>query len=88
MGYKLIITKAARDDLTKLDRAVLIVIQARIKRLAEQAESVKHFPLTGQFAKLYKLRVHDKYRVIYDLQHEKKRVVVVRVGKRDEIYED
>lgn len=86
MAYKVEITKKAQHDLSKLDRPVLEAIRDRLKRLAEQTDLVVHLPLTGQFAGLYKLRVHGKYRVIYDLQKDNNLIVVVRVGKRSDIY--
>ena len=88
MTYKLEISKAAQADLEKLDIPVLIAVRNRLNKLAENAEDIKHLPLRGPLAGFYKLRVYDKYRVIYDLQREQQRIVIVRVGKRDEIYKE
>jgi len=86
--YKLEIATRAQHDLAKLDRTVLKIIQARLQRLAEKADEITHLPLTGQYAGLYKLRVHGKYRIIYDLQKNRQAIIVVRVGKRSDIYRD
>jgi addiction module RelE/StbE family toxin len=88
MAYKLEISKAAQDDLAKLDRAVLVSVRKRLKRLAETADKIVHLPLKGEFAGLCKMRVHGKYRLIYDLKRDEQLIVVVRVGKRDEIYKE
>jgi mRNA interferase RelE/StbE len=88
MGYKLEIRKAAQADLAKLDKPVLQVIRQRLKSLTENAEQIRHLPLKGKFAGLYKLRVYGKYRIIYELQREKQLIVVVQVGNRDDIYKE
>lgn len=88
MAYRLQFSKAAQDDLKKLDKLVLQAIRDRLSKLANHAEQVRHLPLKGEFSGLYKLRVHGKYRVIYDLQREKQVIVVVRVGNRNDIYKE
>lgn len=88
MAYKIEISKAAQADLTKLDKPVLQAIRQRLLSLAENAEQVRHLPLKGKLAGLYKLRVYGKYRIIYDLQRGEQRIVVVRVGNRSDIYKE
>lgn len=88
MAYKLEISKPAQADLAKLDKPVLTAVKNRLNKLIENADDIKHLPLRGKLAGLYKLRVYDKYRVIYDWQREQQCIVVVRVGKRDEIYKE
>jgi len=58
MAYKLEISKAAQADLAKLDKSVLQVIRQRLLSLAENAEQIRHLPLKGRLAGLYKLRVY------------------------------
>jgi mRNA interferase RelE/StbE len=88
MIYKLEISKAAQYDLAKLDKKVLQVIRKRLIRLTETADDIHHLPLKGQFAGLYKLRVYGKYRIIYDLQRDKRLIVIVRVGNRSDVYDE
>lgn len=88
MAYKLEIGKAAQTDLAKLDKPVLLAIRQRLLVLAENAEQVRHLPLKGKLAGLYKLRVYGKYRIIYQLQREKQLIIIVRVGNRDDIYKE
>ncbi len=85
MAYRLEFTKPAQKDLAKLDKAVLEAIRKRLERLLEEADDLNHLALKGEFAGLYKLRV-GKYRIIYDFQREALVVVVVRVGKRSDVY--
>ena len=42
-------------------------------------------PLTGPLGKLWRYRVGG-FRVVRDVQDEAVRVLVVRVGRRDEVY--
>ena len=42
-------------------------------------------PLTGPLGKLWRYRV-GRFRVVCDLQDEAVRVLVVRIGRRDEVY--
>lgn len=88
MPYRLEISKAAQRDLARMDKKTLQIVRVHLKRLVETADDIKHLPLKGQFAGLYKRRVFGKYRIIYDLQRNEQLIVVVRVGKRDEIYEE
>lgn len=67
MGYRLEISKTAQADLKKLDKTILASIRKRLNRLAATADQMAHLPLKGEFAGLYKLRIHGKYRAIYDL---------------------
>ena len=42
-------------------------------------------PLTGPLGKLWRYRV-GRFRVVCDLQDEAVRVLVVRIGRQDEVY--
>ncbi len=85
MAYRLEISRDAQRDLSKLDKETLIDIRKRLERLAEEADDIRHLALKGDFAGLYKLRV-GRYRVIYDLRTDIQVIVVVRAGKRSDIY--
>jgi len=88
MSYTLEIAQSAQDDLKKLDKPVLKAIRRRLERLVQNADQIQHLPLKGRFSGLYKLRAYGKYRIVYDLQKAERRIIIVRVGKRDEIYDD
>jgi mRNA interferase RelE/StbE len=85
MAYRLEISKAAQKDLSKLDHVTLIDIRQRLERLAEDADDIRHLALKGDLSGLYKLRI-GKYRVIYDLRTDIQVIVVIRAGKRSDVY--
>jgi addiction module RelE/StbE family toxin len=88
MPYKLVFAKAASEAFANLDKAVQDAARIRLSKLAEDAESIKHLALTGTLTGLYKLRIYGKYRALYRIEHDQKRLIVVKIGNRDEIYKD
>lgn len=66
MKYRIRILRAALRELERLDKPVGRRIVRRIRWLAENLDTVRLEPLTGDLAGFYKLRVGD-YRVIYEL---------------------
>ena len=85
MTYHVEFASGADDDLPRLDTPVARRVRGRLDRLAENAESVPHEGLSGQLRGLFKIRVGD-YRVIYSLDRENRRVTILAVGHRSEIY--
>ena len=83
--YSVRILKAAVDDLQRLDRAVARRIVRRLQWLAENLDSIKPVPLTGELSGLYRLREGD-YRIIYEILHEERLILVHCIGHRREIY--
>ena len=83
--YKIRILDAAERDLAQLDKPVARRIVRRIRWLAENLESVKPIALTGDLAGFYKLRVGD-YRVVYEIFHSERVLVIHLIGHRSEIY--
>jgi mRNA-degrading endonuclease RelE of RelBE toxin-antitoxin system len=47
MAYRIEISKAAQNDLARLDRRVLVAVRERLQKLAERAGDLKHLPLKG-----------------------------------------
>ena len=84
--YELAFYPGVEKDLRKLDRPTGERILSKIHWLCEHVELIRHEPLTAQWAGLYKLRVGD-YRVVYELDLERKRIVVYAIGHRKDIYE-
>ena len=83
--YQIRVLEAAARELARLDRQTSRRVVKRIQWLAENLDDVKLVALTGDLAGLYKLRVGD-YRVIYELLHDERTIVVHLVGHRREIY--
>lgn len=86
MAYRLKISPLAQKDLAK--QVVLEAVRKRLKRLVETADDITHLPLKGPLQGFYKLRVYDKYRIIYDWKRDEMIIVVIRVGKRSDIYRE
>ena len=57
----------------------------RIRWLADNVESIKPGALSGNLAGLYKLRVGE-YRVVYEIVHSERVIVIHLIGHRREIY--
>ncbi len=87
MTVRVLFTRKAETDLARLDRAVAKRVLRRLRWLAENVETVRHEPLTGQWQGVYKLRVGD-YRVLYTLDKEQQALIVHFARHRREIYRD
>jgi mRNA interferase RelE/StbE len=83
--YSVRILKAAVGDLQRLDRAVARRIVRRLQWLAENLDAIKPIPLAGELSGLYKLREGD-YRIIYEILHEERLILVHCVGHRRDVY--
>lgn len=84
--YEIRILDNALKDLKRLDKAVSGRIIKKIKRLGENFEELQHESLTGELSYLFKLRAGD-YRILYEINHEKKFLIIHLIGHRKEIYE-
>lgn len=82
MGYELVYTRNARREIKKLDRVAQKKLAKALERLAKRpffyAQKLALPQLGG-----YRFRVGN-YRVIFDI--EDKKIVILRVGHRREIY--
>jgi mRNA interferase RelE/StbE len=83
--YRVIILPKALKDLSGLDKAISKRIIDKLTWLSENAETITPMPLSEKYAGFFKLRIAD-WRVIYDVDHEKKIITVHKVGHRREIY--
>ncbi len=85
MAYSINIKKSVEKDLRKLPTSV-------ISRVIEAIENLKDNPYPRQSKKLkstektYRLRVGN-YRIIYQVDEEKKEIVVYHVRHRENVYE-
>lgn len=84
--YEIRILDNALKDLKKLDKAVSKRIINRIKWLGENFEEIQHESLTGELSFLFKFRAGD-YRILYEINNEKKILIIHLIGHRKEIYE-
>ncbi len=84
--YQVEFRPKAAQDFDNLDQVVADRLLKKLRWLAENFDSIRPEPLTGPFSGLLKLRVGD-YRVVYQVNREKKVLTVRFVGHRREIYD-
>ena len=84
--YTVRILKSASRELARLDKGIALRVVDRIRWLAENLEEIKPKALTGELSGLYKLREGD-YRVIYEIIHQEKVIIIHSIGHRREVYQ-
>lgn len=85
MAYLVKLTPAAERQLDRLDRQVNALIRARLRQAAEGDPFLGAKPLRGKLKMLYRYRV-SKWRVIVDIRRHELLILVLALGRRDEIY--
>lgn len=83
--YTIRIMEAASRELAHFDKPVGRRIVERINWLAGNLDDIRPEALTSDFMGFYKLRVGD-YRVIYEIVHNEKTLVIHAIGHRRDIY--
>lgn len=87
MAWRINYTDSARLQLRKLDKQtaqrILDYMDERIAPLEDPRSTGK--PLTGPLGEFWRYRVGD-YRIICDIQDGALLVLIVRIGKRSDIY--
>ncbi len=84
-SYSIRILKPAIRELERLDKNVATRIVKRIDWLSENFPSIKPTALKGELSGLFKLREGD-YRIIYQILHKERTLVIHAIGHRREIY--
>jgi mRNA interferase RelE/StbE len=79
------ILKPAVRELKRLDKSVGRRVAQRIQWLSQNLHAIQPIPLKGPLAGLYKLREGD-YRVIYQILHQERVILIHTIGHRREIY--
>lgn len=75
----------ARNELLSLRTPIRDRIRAAIRTLAEDPTPGESIAMKGKGTGLYRLRV-GTYRVVYRIQGERVRVLIIRAGHRSEVY--
>ena len=83
--YRVRFLESAERGLACLDKPVGARVVQRIKWLVKNLDSIKPKRLTGDLVGLCKLREGD-YRIIYQVLHKEKMIVIHRIGHRRDIY--
>ena len=84
-SYSIRILKPAIRELESLDKNTARRIIERIDWLSENFPSIKPIALKGELSGLFKIREGD-YRIIYQILHKEKTLVIHAIGHRKEIY--
>ena len=83
--YQVIILPKALKDLSRLDKSISERIIDKLTWLSENIETIHPLPLSEKYSEFFKLKIGD-WRVIYDIDNNKKVNMVHKVGHRREIY--
>ena len=83
--YRVQLLKPAIRASQRLDKSVGARVIERINWLADNLDSIEPKRLAGDLAGLYRLREGD-YRIIYQVLHKEKTIIVHLVGHRKDIY--
>ena len=84
MIYRIELTPAARRDMAGLPENVLVRVDARILALAENPYPRGAVKIRGE-KNIFRVRVGD-YRIMYQVEHNRLIVLVIRIAHRREIY--
>ena len=83
--FKIVYAKSVFKDLKKIDRK-------NLKKIKEGIEELMNFPNISQIKHLknhpladYRLRIGN-YRVLFNVNWEKKEIYILKVGHRREVY--
>jgi mRNA interferase RelE/StbE len=83
--YQIRILRATTRELERLDKPIARRVVERINWLAANLDDLRPEAYAGDLAGLYKLRVGN-YRVIYEIVHDERLIVIHQIGHRSEIY--
>ena len=84
MDYRVLLHQKANSDLRKLDRQMQIQIEKKLKELAKNPKILgEHL----KFSEWWRIRVGD-YRAIYEIDEKEKRIIVLYIGHRKNVYDD
>ena len=81
--YSVFFHPLAHKELESLDSSVKDTIKKKLKELEQFPERGKHL----QHSRFWSLRIGD-YRAIYETVHSEKKIIVLFVGHRKDVYED
>ncbi len=88
MAWTIRLLRAAEKDLSRIDRVwqrrILAYLESDVATAADPRERGK--PLTGPLSGFWRYRVGD-YRIVCELDHGVKVVMVIRVAHRRDVYD-
>lgn len=87
MNYQILWHKDAVQDLKKIDRKITLSIISKVEKYLARDPIKLGMPLKGNFKGFFRYRI-GKFRVIYTIQENHLLILVLKVGKRDEVYDE
>jgi len=89
--YKLLFSEVAKKDLEKFSVDERVFIAQKLKYLAENFKSLKQTKKVRKLkgsSKFYRFVIARKIRAIFEVQNDKLIILILRVGKRKNVYND
>jgi len=86
MGYDVMITRKAERKLQRLPRDVQKRMTAAMEDLSHDPQPPESRQLKGQLEGYRRLRIGRSHRLMYEVDHDERKVTVVNVGSREGIY--
>jgi len=83
MRFQIIWSESAANELKKLDRTLSKRIFNKVSQLSENPYNFDVIKMVGD--PYFRLRVGD-YRVVFDIQNDQLRILIIKVGHRKNIY--
>ncbi|MDI9595036.1 MAG: type II toxin-antitoxin system RelE/ParE family toxin [Atribacterota bacterium] len=87
MNYQILWHKDAVQDLKKIDRKITLSIISKVEKYLARDPIKLGMPLKGNFKGFFRYRI-GKFRVIYTIRENHLLILVLKVGKRDEVYDE
>lgn len=85
MMFKVIYARSVKKDIAKIRSQDAGRIKSEIEKLKIFPDRVDIKKLTAHFLANFRLRIGD-YRVLFDVDWDKKEIVVLKIGHRKDVY--
>ncbi|MFV1951037.1 MAG: type II toxin-antitoxin system RelE/ParE family toxin [Nitrospinota bacterium] len=89
MSYNVFLSSKAEKQYSSLDKHIQHKFKSKFSRLKEEPR--KSFFLSGKYAGLRYIKIFHKgveYRTVYDICDEKKEVLILFLGTRENFYKE
>lgn len=84
--FNISLTPEAQQDILRFDPSLQTRLLDRIEWLGDNAELIRHQALQGdEWRGCFKYCAGD-YRIVYRLDHSAKKLVILKVGHRRQVY--
>ena len=84
-SWILFLSKEAEQHLSNLDEKIRLRVLEKILWLKNNFDIINPIPLTNKWSDHFKLRIGD-YRIIYKVDWEKDKLIIMVIGHRSKIY--